>query len=162
MSELLQRIQGEIRQRRTASAAAVLEYERLQSALVALDGVAGAAAPRSVARTTNVTPTALARKAPRRQPAKRAPRGANRDAVLRVVGDRPGVGVDELASATGVKKPVLYALLGRLVEQSELVKEALPSGSTGYALPRAGAPESTGTRPTSGGRADGARDARSD
>ena len=44
----------------------------------------------------------------------------------------------EVLGDTGVQKRVLYALLGRLVEQGEVVKEHLPGGSVGYALPREG------------------------
>lgn len=70
--------------------------------------------------------------------AKRAPRGANRAAVLRVLGERPGVSAAELAAATGIKKPVVYALLSRLIEDTEATKASLPSGSLGYSLAPAG------------------------
>jgi hypothetical protein len=161
MSELLRRIQGEIHERRMASEAAVREYERLQAAVAALDDVAGAAVPRSPARPRNVVGPSPAPKAPRRPVAKRAPRGANREAVLRVVGDRPGVGVNELASATGVTKPVLYALLSRLLDQGEIVKDALPSGSTGYALRRDGVTGSPVEVPANHARSGGAPDVHS-
>jgi hypothetical protein len=64
----------------------------------------------------------------------RAPRGANREAVLAVVRDRPSVTTSELAAASGVTGGTLYALLRRLTDQGELAKRELPGGQTGYAL----------------------------
>jgi MarR family len=74
----------------------------------------------------------------------RAPRGANRAAVLRVLGDRPGVSVAELSAASGVAKPVLYNLLRTLEQRGEITKEQLPGDSTGYRL----APEEPTQRPS--------------
>jgi len=64
----------------------------------------------------------------------RAPRGANREAVLSVVRERPGVTASELAATSGVTGSTLYALLRRLTEQGVLVKRELPGGQSGYAL----------------------------
>jgi hypothetical protein len=117
VADLLDRIQAEIRERLAASRAAVDEYERLQAALAA-----------------------LGEEAPRRRPAAqaarpRARRGANRDAVLRAVAERPGASAGELAAASGVAKPVLYNLLRTLSERGELIRHELPGGGAGYALP---------------------------
>jgi len=67
-------------------------------------------------------------------PRRRASRGANREAVLRVVAERPGVTTRELAAASGVKGGTLSALLRTLTQRGELEKRALPGGRTGYAL----------------------------
>jgi hypothetical protein len=67
-------------------------------------------------------------------PRRRASRGANREAVLRVVAERPGVTTRELAAASGVKGGTLSALLRTLTQRGELDKRALPGGQTGYAL----------------------------
>jgi hypothetical protein len=116
MAELLDRIHAEIRERLEASRAAAQEYERLEAALAAMGGPARAAAP-----------------APRRRPAEpRAPRGANREAVLRALEERPGASASELAAASGVARPVLYGVLNRLIEAGEVAKEELPGGTTGY------------------------------
>ena len=64
----------------------------------------------------------------------RAARGANREAVLAVVRERPGVTARELATASGVSGGTLYVLLRRLTRQGELAKRELPGGQTGYAL----------------------------
>jgi IclR helix-turn-helix domain len=119
--DLLDRIHAELRERLAASRAAVEEYERLQAALAAL-GEQAAPAPRRARRSTTAT----------RQ---RAPRGANREAVLRAVGERPGASPGELAAASGVAKPVLYNLLRTLSQRGELVRQDLPGGGAGYSLP---------------------------
>ncbi len=67
----------------------------------------------------------------------RAPRGANREAVLRTVAARPGLTLRELTAATGVKPSSLPPLLRTLTLRGELEKRRLPNGQTGYALSRA-------------------------
>ena len=69
-------------------------------------------------------------------------------AVPRVPAHRPGFGSAELMAATGIKRPVLYALLARLGQAGGVVKEQLPIGTLGYSLAREG-------RPTSGRRITG-------
>ena len=59
----------------------------------------------------------------------RAPRGANRRAVLRVVGERPGVTAAELSVASGVHRGTLSALLRTLVGRGELEKRSLPAAA---------------------------------
>ncbi len=114
MAQLLDRIHAEIRERLEASRAAAQEYERLEAALAAMGGPA----PR------------------RRDASPRAPRGANREAVLRALEERPGASASELATASGVARTVLYGLLNRLIEAGEVAKEELPGGATGYKLLR--------------------------
>jgi hypothetical protein len=164
MSDLLERIQKEIRERLEASREAVREHERLEAALHAL-GDAGTRATRAVrtrrpgasapapspvapAETSAgppgpVSDAAAAAAAPAAKPAratkpraaaKRAPRGANRDAVLRVIGERPGVTTRELAAASSVSGSTLYSLLRRLAQEGTIEKRELPGGQTGYAL----------------------------
>ena len=79
----------------------------------------------------------------------RAPRGANRAAVLAVVGERPGVAAAELSTASGVTKPVLYSLLKTLEQHGEIAREQLPGGATGYRLPSPQRQASTPAPPTS-------------
>jgi hypothetical protein len=147
VSELLDRILREIRERLEASRAAVHKHERLEAALRALGGagarathvVSGlgsrqrpaagatkraaeqptaargkrrAAAPRDGAPSTSASRAraasaerrggSAARAARTTSARKRAPRGANREAVLRVVGERPGVSAPETAAVSGV------------------------------------------------------------
>ena len=147
MADLLERVHGEIRARLRASEAAVREYERLEAALAALSGDL-------VATTTG--PTRHRRQSTsRRDPAsspparttKRAPRGANRAAALRAIGEHPGAGVAELVAATGIGRGVLHALLGRLTGQGEIRKQLLPGDVTGYVLTSADSPVASTTEP---------------
>jgi hypothetical protein len=145
LPDLLDRIQEEIRERLDASREAVREYERLQAALEALDGAA-----RSASRGDRPQPTPVARSRARRRARSagsrgRAPRGANRDAVLKVVGERPGITTSELAAASGVAKPTLYTLLSSLTKQDVLQRQELPGGQSGYRV-RAVDASATGRR----------------
>jgi hypothetical protein len=71
-----------------------------------------------------------------RPPRPRAPRGANRQAVLRTVAARPGLTLRDLTSATGVKPSSLPPLLRTLTLRGELEKIRLPDGQMGYVLAR--------------------------
>jgi hypothetical protein len=62
----------------------------------------------------------------------RAPRGANREAILGVVGERPGTTAAEIADVTKISRAVTYNTLAKLVEQGRLEKTELPGGQTGY------------------------------
>jgi hypothetical protein len=219
VSELLDRIQKEIRERLQASRAAVHEHERLEAALHALGDAGsratravtgrggGARAPARAARPASsarkpATAAARSRKraaAPsrakraataggesgateetrrrsgaaagaRRQPTrrsatapaastgtnktrasrataaatptrKRAAPGANREAVLRVTGERPGLSARELAAASQVTGGTLYTLLRRLTQEGTVEKRELPGQRTGYAIAASAASE---------------------
>ena len=124
MSDLLERIHREIRERLAASRAAVEESARLEAALEAL---AGAADERRGCRATAATPAPAGQAARRR-----APRGANRSAVLAAVAERPGTSAGEIAASSGVTRGVVDAQLRQLVTEGLLVKRDLPSGRSGY------------------------------
>src|SRR3954449_8924342 len=64
----------------------------------------------------------------------RAPRGANREKALQVIGDRPGVTVAELAAATGIAKNVVYSLTRTLAQQGQIERVQLPGDSLGFRL----------------------------
>src|SRR3954447_1895115 len=66
----------------------------------------------------------------------RAPRGANREAILGVVASRPGVTASEIADVTKISRAVTYNTLAKLVEQSAVQKTELPGGQTGYKTPQ--------------------------
>ncbi|WP_147447603.1 MarR family winged helix-turn-helix transcriptional regulator [Solirubrobacter pauli] len=106
----------------------------MAAVLAALGGETESSAP---AATPPKRPARTTKQQPRRatKPSARAPRGTNRAAALRVLGERPGVSVGELSSVSGVKCPVLYALLSQLEERGEVVKRTLPNGTAGYSLP---------------------------
>src|SRR3954452_25240437 len=128
MSEerLDRRILREVRARLKESRAAVEEYDRLQAALAAL-GTGGGDA------STRTRPARASSSAPKR----RARRGANREKALRVIADRPGVTVAELASATGIAKNVVYSLTRVLTQQERIERVQLPGDSIGFRLAEA-------------------------
>src|SRR5829696_10496047 len=96
-NDLLDRILEEIRERKDASRAAHEESERLQRALAALDKQRGPGRPPDGRR-----PQRRAGSPPRQR--RRAAPGANRDAILAIVRDRPGATAAELASTTGIAR----------------------------------------------------------
>lgn len=130
MPDLLDRVRAEIRERLDARREAVREYDRLQAALAALDSQPAGLSSRS-GRPPRPEGSGRRQRRSSGTP-KRAPRGANREAVLRVVGDRPGITPSELAAASGVQKRSLYALLSTLTKQGALERQELPGGQTGY------------------------------
>ena len=71
---------------------------------------------------------------PVRKARERAPRGANRDAVLRAVAVRRGATMRELGAATGVKRSSLPKLVRTLTLRGELEKIVRPDGEIGYVL----------------------------
>jgi len=98
------------------------ERDRLRSAL-ATPPFASTSAPAAAARVATKSP---------RKSKPRAPRGANREAIVRVVGERPGVSAAELSDVTKISRAVTYNTLAKLIEQGKLEKTELPGGQTGY------------------------------
>ena len=167
MSELLDRIETEIRERLAATREAMLEHERSQAALDALTGaveephaVKGGArsrAPRRGARD------GFGARPPAERPVDLPQTGLGRllhgyvdghhaaqtdRPCLRVIEERPGVTAAELSVASGVHRGTLSALLRTLVDRGELEKRPLTGGRTGYA--RAAAeplPAASGSEP---------------
>jgi hypothetical protein len=138
--DLLDRIRQEISMRLAELRPLVDEHARLDAALQVL----GEAPKRvrvpptkgSAPQTTSQAPKTPAKRR------KRAPRGANREAVLRAARERPGATSAELAAVSKVEPNTLNALLARLVKAGELQKRALPTGRTGYAPSDTPPPES--------------------
>lgn len=54
----------------------------------------------------------------------RAPRGANQDAILAIVEERPGVSVAEIASVTKIAKPTVATTISKLKREGVLADEA--------------------------------------
>jgi hypothetical protein len=121
VSDLLERVLGEVRERLEESRRAVEEYERLQRALEALDNE-----------------PAPAREAPAaKRPRAAVPRAqsvANRERLLAVIGDRPGVTREELRAATGLSGASVAQGLRRAVASGRVREEELPGGQVGFSL----------------------------
>lgn len=132
MPDLLDRIRAEMSTRLAELRPLVDEHCRLEAVLQALGDATTSAAsdwagPVAPVRPRGAKPTSD-------KQGKRAARGANREAVLRAVKDRPGATRTELANVSGVERNTLYGLLARLVNAGELQTRSLPTGRTGYAL----------------------------
>jgi hypothetical protein len=147
---LLPRLKREIHARLAELRPLVAEAERLELAKQALLAEAAAdRAPRRAFRTPDRTierelSTGLRTNgsaafeqratAARPQPASasdareetngRAPRGANQDAILKVVDERPGVSVAEIASVTKIPKPTVATTVSKLKREGVLADEA--------------------------------------
>jgi hypothetical protein len=147
-ADLLADIVRQIDERKRELAAAVHEYERLEAARAALDGTPGSTHDRGAAGrrgTATASRRGGGRSAGRRSagarrrtkaPARpRAPRGANRDAFLGALRERPGSSVAEVAEATGVHRAVLYQLRRRLLDEGAVVEQQRDDGRKGYSLP---------------------------
>jgi hypothetical protein len=140
-----------IRERMKELAPAVAEYRRLEAAYAALDGSgAGSGAGRNAGAETarrergrggrQRAGTAV------RPAAGRAKRGQNKAAVFAVIEQRPGVTVAELASLTGIAKPLIYNTTRAGVDRGELERVALRGGPSGFKLAQQ-APPSKSTSP---------------
>src|SRR4051794_14371165 len=127
MPDLLDRILHEVRQRLDASRSAAEEYRQLERALEAIDGTSPKPDDRGRARRSN-------RRSGRPRESKRAQRERNRERLLAVLRDRPGVTREELSNVSGVSAAVLAQQLRRLVENEQVTERALPGGQRGYAL----------------------------
>ena len=160
MPDLLDRIRTEMNTRLTELRPLVDEHRRLHAALQALGDVADSAAAGSTSAAAGstsaaagstsaaaVSPSAAAvspsppapakpraRKATPAKQRARAPRGANRAAIVRALQDRPGATGAELATVSGVERNTLYTVLTRLVRAGQVQTQSLPTGRTGYAL----------------------------
>jgi hypothetical protein len=136
--DLLDRICDELDTRLAELRPFVDEYGRLASAVQVLGDVQSDAPV--------VAPASLSvQMRPRKTSRERAPRGANREAVLRAARERPGATGAELAAVSGVERNTLNALLARLVKRGELQKRPLPTGRTGYALGEQAPPSAPST-----------------
>jgi len=138
VADLLEQIRSELNARLTELRPLVEEHRRLEAALHALGSVASATANSASSEATRSSTRLPSDKATARKAGPkvrmRAPRGANREAVLRAASDRPGATSAELAAASGVERNTLYALLARLVKDGTLKASKLPTGRSGYAI----------------------------
>jgi hypothetical protein len=138
MADLLDSIQRQLRERLDELRPLVSEYERLQAAETALG--AGAAGRLASADREGERPPGTRRR--RRSAGGRtstpASREANREKVLAIVGERPGITRAELKEAAGLTGAGVGQNLRRLLDSGQLRDEALPGGQSGYRLGESG------------------------
>lgn len=116
MPDLISRTKRELQERIVELESAVEELPKLKRALAALNDDAPSAERREPRRAS---------RSDGRSSGKRRPRGANRDAILAVVQQRPGVSVGEVANVVaseGVKKNVVYTTVNKLVKDGRIAK----------------------------------------
>jgi hypothetical protein len=117
--DLISRTKRELKERIANLEAALDELPRLKSALAALEGDASPQPRRAAARGGS------RRAVDGRSSGRRRPRGANRDAILAVIRQRPGVSVGEVANVVareGVKKNVVYTTVNKLTKDGLVTK----------------------------------------
>ena len=122
--QLVDRVLREIRERMSASRAAVEESRRLEAALAALDRSRDSERP-------SAAPSRRTRRV-KESTAKRAPRGQNLRQIREAIAERPGATAGEIASATGIARPTVASTLGKLVRDGELERTELPGGAVGF------------------------------
>ncbi len=143
MATSLDELRRTVRDRMTELRPLVAEYEQLERAAAALGERGAGDAPAA----SSPAPRAARRGSATKAAAARAPRGARKAAVLAVIGERPGVSVAEIASVTGIDKPVIYNVTRSGIEKGELESVDLGGGRRGFKLGAGG----DGERPGGGG-----------
>jgi hypothetical protein len=135
MPDLLDSIRGQLRARLDELSPLVDEYQRLQDAERAL-GDGPAASPTRAGRS----PRADAgrgggvRAGSRRRSSSAADREANRQKVVELVRERPGITRAELKDAAGLSGAGVAQNLRRMLDRGEVREEVLPGGTTGYRI----------------------------
>jgi DNA-binding transcriptional ArsR family regulator len=133
MADLVGQIQRDIEKRLLELRPLIEEKERLEAVLAALKNGGSTAAVATAPRARAATTRSSAGRAPYAAgKGRRAPRGANREAILSVVRERPGVSAAEVASITRIAKPTVHTTISQLKRKGILE----PEGSGGVKLAR--------------------------
>lgn len=134
MADLVERVQHEIHQRLDELRPSVTEYERLLEAQRALGDTELRPSRREATSRGAAVSTDRRASSSSRSARQRAPRGANRQAVLGAIRDRPGATAGELSAASNVRGATIYNVLRALTKAGEIEKHDLPSGRPGYRM----------------------------
>jgi hypothetical protein len=137
LTDLLDSIRAELRTRLQELRPLVREYERLQEAEAALADGSPPSAKRagqpkrggSQARRGGARRAGL-----RRHSSSSSEREVNRETVLALVRERPGITKAELMDAAGLSSAGVAQNLRRMLGRGEVREEALPGGATGYRI----------------------------
>jgi hypothetical protein len=137
LTDLLDSIRAELRARLDELRPLVGEYERLQEAEAALaDGspTSGKRARPSKRGGSQARRGGGRRAGSRRRSSSSAGRAANRETVLALVRERPGITKAELTDAAGLSSAGVAQNLRRMLDRGEVREQALPGGATGYRI----------------------------
>lgn len=129
MADLVGQIQRDIEKRLQELRPLLEEKERLEAVLAALTNGHGAATA-APTRARSAASSSGSRAPYAGGKSRRAPRGANREAILSVVRERPGVSAAEVAAITRIAKPTVHTTISQLKRKGILE----PEGSGGVKL----------------------------
>src|SRR6185312_11307788 len=130
MADLVGQIQRDIQKRLEELRPLIEEKEQLEAVLAALTNGVSVSAPAAPRAPRATTPRAASRAPYAGGKSRRAPRGANREAILSVVRERPGVSAAEVAAITRIAKPTVHTTISQLKRKGILE----PEGSGGVKL----------------------------
>jgi len=130
MADLVGQIQRDIEKRLQELRPLIEEKEQLEAVLAALTNGSTAAAPAAPRVRATTTRSSAGRAPYAAGKSRRAPRGANREAILTVVRERPGVSAAEVAEITKIAKPTVHTTISQLKRKGILE----PEGSGGVKL----------------------------
>jgi hypothetical protein len=135
MPDLLESIREQLRARLNELRPLVREHQRLQDAERALgDGPPPNARRAARSKRPEAQRSTGARTASRRRSRGPAEREANRQTILDLVGQRPGITRAELRDAASLSDAGVAQNLRRMLDRGELREEPLPDGTTGYRI----------------------------
>jgi DNA-binding transcriptional ArsR family regulator len=118
MADSLDSIRKQVRDRMKELAPLVDEYRQLEEAMSALDGGSSSAAPAPrAARSGGAAKGGGGAKRGRRKGS-----GTRAAEALRLVGERPGITIGELAEAMGIQQNYLYRVMPSLADEGKVVK----------------------------------------
>ena len=129
MADFLDEKRSEIGARLKELKPLVEEYQRLEAAAAALDGVpatkAATAAPRAAAATRTAKAPAKRRSSNNGTGRRGRPKGSGTRGAeaLALVKDSPGITIPELAAKMGIKQNYLYRVLPGLAEDGLVAKD---------------------------------------
>jgi hypothetical protein len=135
MPDLLDSIRRELRARLDELLPLVREFERLEDAHRALaDGPAIRPKRGGGSKGAEARPGGAAQAGSRRRSTLATEREANRQKILGLIGERPGITKGELKDAAGMSGAGVAQNLRRMLDRGEVHEEALPGGATSYRI----------------------------
>jgi hypothetical protein len=136
LADLLDSIRAQLRTRLDELRPLVGEYDRLQQAEAALaDGSsAGTRAAESKRRASQTGRGGARRPGARRRSRVSGEREANREKLLVLVRERPGITKADLKAAGALSSAAVAQNVRRMLDRAQVREEASPSGAIGYRI----------------------------
>jgi hypothetical protein len=124
-TDFLDQKRAEIAARLSELKPLVTEYELLQAAAAALDGITPATASARPSRRAPARPAATSANDASSTPRRGRPKGSGKRGrqALELITEQPGITIPELAEKMGIKQNYLYRVLPTLVEERRVRKE---------------------------------------